>query len=159
MSTPTADLCDRHGDIVRVVAADLRDFGGLATFSGTIATLRVHDDNALVRLILSEPGRGRVLVIDGAGSRRTALVGATLGQLAEDNGWSGVVVWGSVRDTVELRGRRIGVRALTSCPCPPQKAGTGERDVPVQIAGLTVAPGQWLAADADGIIVSDVALA
>ncbi len=99
----TADLCDQLGDSLRVMPPRLQDFGGSTSFHGPITTLRVLEDNALVRTVLSERGAGRVLVIDGGGSVRTALVGGKLGQLAQDNGWSGIVVWGTVRDVEELR--------------------------------------------------------
>lgn len=133
--------------------------GGVPAFCGQVATLRVHEDNALVRMVLSTPGHGRVLVVDGGGSVRVSLVGGKLGQLAEVNGWSGVVVWGAVRDTLELAACHVGVRALATCPRPPRKAGAGERDVPVTLGGVTIAPGMWLAADADGVVVADRPLA
>lgn len=154
MTTATADLCDLHGDALRILASEFRDFGGVASFSGGVTTVRVNGDNALVRTVLSEPGLGRVLVIDGGRSLTCALVGGRLGALAADNGWSGVVVWGAVRDVAELATAHVGVRAVTSCPCPPKKTGAGERDVPVTVAGATLVPGDWLAADADGIVVA-----
>ncbi len=155
----TADLCDQHPDAVRVLPPGLLSLGGVAAFSGNVTTLKVHEDNALVRTVLSTPGQGRVLVIDGGGSLRVSLVGGKLGTLAEDNGWNGVVVWGAVRDTLELAACRVGVRALATCPRPPQKTGAGERDVPVTLGGVTIAPGMWLAADADGVLVADRPLA
>ena len=154
MSTPTADLCDRHLDALRILAPEFRDYGGVVGFAGQVTTLRLHGDNALVRTALSEPGLGRVLVIDGGRSVACALVGGRLGALAADNGWSGVVVWGAVRDAIELAACHVGGRALATCPVPPQKTGAGERDVPVDVAGVTIVPGDWLAADADGIVVA-----
>src|SRR5262249_17303314 len=130
------------------------DFGGLPSFAGTVTTLKVHEDNALVRTMLSDPGNGRVLVIDGGGSLACALVGGNLAKLAEQNGWSGIVVSGAVRDVTELRACRVGLRALAANPRKSRKAGAGTRDAVVQIAGVTIAPGSWLAADADGIIVA-----
>lgn len=152
-SFATADLCDQGGDAFQVLPPGLLNLGGLAAFHGPVTTLRVHEDNALVRTTLSEPGDGRVLVIDGGGSVRTALVGGKLGQLAQDNGWSGVVVWGAVRDAVELADARVGIRALATCPKPPRKTGAGERDVAVVLGGVPISPGMWLAADADGVVV------
>jgi regulator of ribonuclease activity A len=151
---PTADLCDEFGGEVRVLQLDLRDFGGRAAFAGPVTTLRVFEDNALVRATLETPGAGRVLVVDGSGSLQTALVGGNLGTLAARNGWAGLIVWGAVRDVAELRQCDVGIRALASCPRKSDKAGRGERDVPVSLDGVLVSPGEWLAADEDGIIVA-----
>jgi regulator of ribonuclease activity A len=149
----TADLCDEYGSGVQVVSPALADFGAIPSFSGPVTTLQVHEDNALVRAALEEPGDGRVLVVDGAGSLRTALVGGNLGKLAETQRWSGIVVWGAVRDVAELRRCNIGLRALGATPRKSAKTGAGRRDVPVEFGGVTIRPGQWLAADADGIVV------
>jgi len=150
----TADLCDLHGDVIQVLPPGLLNLGGVAAFSGTVTTLRVHEDNLLVRTVLSGPGHGEVLVVDGGGSLRTALVGGRIGQLAADSGWSGVVVWGAVRDSLELAVCQVGIRALATCPRPPQKTGVGQCDVPVTLGGITIASGMWLAADADGVVVA-----
>jgi len=152
--TQTADLCDERGDDIQVVAPGLIDFGGQVAFAGPVTTLQLHEDNALVRVVLGDPGAGRVLVIDGGGSLHCALVGGNLGKLAEQNQWSGIVVWGAVRDVAELRECRIGLRALSANPRKSEKRGSGVRDVPVVIGGVTVNPGDWLAADADGVVVS-----
>jgi regulator of ribonuclease activity A len=152
---PTSDLCDQFGDLMRVLEPGLQDFGGVTEFSGPVVTLRVFEDNALVRATLETPGEGRVLVIDGGASVRSALVGGLLGQLAERNRWAGVVVWGAVRDTEELRQCHVGIRALAANPRRSAKHGVGERDVPVTVAGVAIQPGHWLAADADGIVVMD----
>lgn len=154
MSRPTADVCDELGDQVRVFPPGLQDFGGVASFAGPAATLRVHEDNALVRATLETPGRGRVLVVDGAGSLRTALVGGNLGALAATNGWTGIVVWGAVRDVAELRRTPVGIRALASMPRRSARQGQGERDVPLALGGIVVNPGDWVLADADGVVVS-----
>lgn len=156
---PTADLCDEYGHGVRVLMPGLQDFGGVASFAGPVTTLRVMEDNSLVRAALELPGEGRVLVVDGGASLRCALVGGQLGQLAERRGWAGIVVWGAVRDTEELRRCRVGIRALASNPRKSGKHGAGERDIAVTIAGVTIEPGEWLAADADGIVVSAERLA
>lgn len=154
MAKPTSDLCDEHGDLVQVLAPGLTEFGGAAAFSGVVATLQVSDDNSLVREALERPGEGRVLVVDGGRSLGSALVGGNLAKLAEANNWSGIVVWGAVRDIAEIQQCRIGVRALAACPRKSRKAGSGLRDVPVEIAGITIRSGDWIAADADGIVVS-----
>lgn len=153
MITPTADLCDQFGETLRVLEPGLASFGGVSAFGGRVATLRVLEDNGLVRAALESPGVGRVLVVDGHASLRCALLGGNLGRLAERNGWAGVVVWGAVRDVTELQRCRIGVRALASCPRRPARDGAGERDLRVLVAGVTISPGDWLVADADGIVV------
>ena len=152
--TPTADLCDELGADAQVLTPGLIDFGGQMAFAGPVTTLRLHEDNALVRLTLEAPGAGRVLVIDGGASLRCALVGGNLAKLAERNLWSGIVVWGAVRDVSELRECRIGLRALGANPRKSGKGGAGSQDLPVVVGGVAVKPGDWLAADGDGIIVT-----
>jgi regulator of ribonuclease activity A len=155
---PTTDLCDAHGERVSVAAPIFRSFGGRARFAGTVATLECFEDNSLVRTALEEPGAGRVLVVDGGGSLRCALVGGNLGVLAQRNGWSGIVVHGCVRDTAELRQADVGVLALATNPRRSEKRGAGRRDVAVSFAGVTFAPGAWVCADEDGLIVADAPL-
>lgn len=137
-----------------MVAPGLRDYGGVASFHGPATTLRLFEDNALVRTVLESPGDGRVLVIDGGGSLACALVGGNLGKLAATNGWAGIVVWGAVRDAAELRQSGVGIRALATNPRKSAKTGAGERDVPVTIGGALVAPGQWVTADEDGVVIT-----
>ena len=155
MTTATTDLCDAFGAEVRVAEPLFLDFGGVAGFAGPIETLRVFEDNALVREALELPGHGRVLVVDGAGSRRTALVGGNLAALATRNGWPGILVHGCVRDSAELAATPVGIKALGAVPRKSAKTGVGERSVPVTFAGVTFVPGQWLYADRDGVIVAD----
>src|SRR5512138_1554236 len=112
MTLATTDLCDAHGHDVRVAEPLFHDYGGASAFSGRIETLRVFEDNALVRETLEQPGEGRVLVVDGGGSRRTALVGGNLAALAARNGWSGLVVHGCIRDSAEIARTPVGVKAL-----------------------------------------------
>jgi regulator of ribonuclease activity A len=151
----TADLCDAFPDRVRVVEPIFRDWGGVGAFSGPVDTLRVRDDNGLVRAALETEGRGRVLVVDGGGSLRTALLGGRLAALAQQSGWSGVVVYGCVRDSAELAAAKVGVKALVAQPMKSGKTGDGERSVPVTFGGVTFRPGDWIYADADGIVVAD----
>lgn len=151
----TADLCDAFPDKVTVVEPLFRDWGGVSRFAGAIETLRVFEDNALVRKALESQGNGRVLVVDGGGSLRAALVGGRLAMLAQKNGWSGIVVFGCVRDTAELAATAIGVKALTTCPRKSAKVGRGDQAVPVTFAGVTFTPGQWLYADADGVVLAE----
>lgn len=150
----TADLYDRYEAEVQVAEPILGDFGGLTTFSGRIATVKVYEDNALVRKRVEEKGDGRVLVIDGAGSTRTALVGDKLAKTAEENGWAGLVIHGCVRDAEDLADLDLGIKAMATTPRKSAKRGTGDAEVPVTFAGVTFTPGQWLYADPDGIIVA-----
>jgi len=158
MTFSTPDLSDALGDDVRVAEPVFRDFGGLRRFSGECETLRVFEDNALVRSVLEGEGRGRVLVVDGGGSLRTALVGGNIAALAARNGWSGIVVYGAVRDLAELAVAGVGVKALAACPRKSGKAGTGERGVAVRFAGLEFAAGNFLWSDEDGLLLADRAL-
>jgi regulator of ribonuclease activity A len=150
----TTDLSDDFPALVRHVQPLFRDYGGRLGFCGPVATLRVPDDNSLVRAAVETPGKGRILVVDGGGATEYALFGGNLGKLAEENGWSGVVVHGCVRDAVELRQCKIGVKALATHPKRSDKRGFGETDVVLRFAGVTIAPGEWLYADEDGIVVS-----
>lgn len=154
MRFATSDLLDAHLE-AQVAEPLFRDFGGAHSFAGPIATLKLFEDNSYVRTALSEPGSGRVLVVDGGGSLRCALLGDQLAALGVKNRWSGVVLWGCVRDTAALAKLSLGVKALAAHPRKSAKRGVGERDLPVSFAGVTFKPGAWLYADADGIIVSD----
>jgi regulator of ribonuclease activity A len=156
----TCDLCDAHkdGQTLRVLPPAFRDFGARHRFCGPVSTVKCFEDNALVKAALDSPGEGRVLVVDGGGSLRRALVGGNLGAAAVRNGWAGVVVDGCVRDVAELAACEVGIRALGAMPLPTVKRDEGQRDVPVQVQGVWVSPGDWLYADADGIVVADRAL-
>jgi regulator of ribonuclease activity A len=155
MSIATTDLCDAHPE-VQVCEPIFSDFGGRKAFYGPIATLQVFEQNALVRGTLGMPGGGRVLVVDGGGSLRCALLGGNLGRLGAHHGWSGVVVNGCVRDSAELASQDIGVKALAAHPRSSDKGLlAGPVDLVVIFAGVTFRPGAWLYADSDGILVSD----
>ena len=154
----TTDICDAHPD-VQVCAPVFRDFGGVSAFHGPIATLKVFEDNALVRTMLEQPGGGRVLVIDGGGSLRCALVGGNLGGLAFEHGWAGILVHGCVRDSAELAAQAIGIKALAAHPRKSEQGlHLGHADRVVEFAGVRFAPGAWLYADADGVLVAARAL-
>jgi regulator of ribonuclease activity A len=160
MSVPsTCDLCDaREGDAsVRVLPPVLRSFGGSAAFQGPVATVQCFEDNSRVKAALEEPGNGRVLVVDAGASLRCAIVGGNLAALGARNGWAGIVVDGCVRDEAEIAAASIGVRALALHPRRSEKRGEGRRDKPVRIQGVDVRPGDWLVADADGVVVLDKA--
>jgi regulator of ribonuclease activity A len=163
MSFATADLCDAHEDqlalgTLRVLEPVFRLFSRAAYFSGPAVTLKVFEDNALVRATLEEQGAGRVLVVDGGGSLRCAIVGGNLAEIAQQSGWAGIVLYGCVRDTLELNEIDIGIAALGTCPRRCQTRGAGERDVPVRLPGALVQPGEWIYADLDGVLVANAAL-
>ncbi len=153
MDLCTADLSDQRGDEVAPCLLQLRSFGAVRAFSGPASTVRCLDDNALVRAALSEPGAGRVLVVAGGGSLRSALVGDVLAGLAVANGWVGIVVDGAVRDVAALARLDVGVLALGTNPRRGGRAGAGERDVPVVVGEATVHPGALVFADEDGVLV------
>ena len=149
----TADLVDDIWPDVRSCDLQLRTFGGRAQFAGPISTVRCFQDNALLKSVLSEPGDGGVLVVDGGGSLHTALVGDVIAALARNNGWAGVIVHGAVRDTALLRTLDIGIKALGTNPRKGTKTGAGQRDVPVEFGGVTFSPGEIAYCDDDGIVV------
>lgn len=155
MSFATTDLCDEYGDKIQVADPIFKRFGGREAFCGPIRTVKLHEDNSLVRAALESPGEGHVLVVDGGGSLRCALLGDRLAELAIENGWNGVVVYGCVRDTKELAGMNLGVLALAAHPRRSEKRGEGQPDVAVVMAGVHFAPGSYLYADADGLIVAE----
>ena len=155
----TADLCDDHRPRLRVPDLPLLDFGRRRAFAGQIETVVAPEDNTLVRAALEEDGRGRVLVVDGLGSRRCALLGDNIAAMAAGNGWEGLVIHGCVRDSAELAGIDLGVKALGTNPTKSGKRGWGVRGEPVTFGGVTFAPGDHLYADADGVVVADRPLA
>ena len=155
MDFKTAYLCDEFEQSVSVAEPLLRDHGGSTSFYGNLATVNVFEDNVLVREALETDGQGRVLVVDGGGSMRCALVGDRLAQLAHENGWAGIVVDGCIRDSDEISRIPVGVKARHTVPKKSAKRGIGERGVPVRFAGLTFTPGHYLYADPDGIVIAD----
>ena len=154
MTFTTADLYDLHEGSVHVALPLFKDYGGRKVFCGQVVTVRVFEDNSLVRTALSEQGQGKVLVIDGGESLRCALVGDLLAQMAKDNGWEGIIVSGCIRDSSVITGINIGLKALGTNPRKSVKKGVGDRDMPVTFAGVTFNPGDFVYADTDGILVS-----
>ena len=152
-SAGTADLVDRLGDDVRSCDLQLRQLGGRTRFAGPLRTVRCSGDNALVKQVLSTPGGGGVLVVDGGGSLHSALVGDLIAGLAVDNGWAGLVLHGVVRDAAALAELPLGVKALGTNPRKSRKDGVGEVDVPVGFGGVTFSPGEWVCSDEDGVLV------
>ncbi|HEY6750393.1 MAG TPA: ribonuclease E activity regulator RraA [Rubrobacteraceae bacterium] len=155
MNFRTPDLCEEFEESVRVTEPLFRDYGDAGSFCGPKATVRVFEDNVLVRETLETEGRRRVLVVNGGGSPRCALIGERHARFAYENGWAGVVINGCIRDSEEISKITVGVKALHIVPKRSSKEGVGERDVPVSFAGVTFAPGHYLYADADGIMVAD----
>jgi regulator of ribonuclease activity A len=153
--TKTADLYDAYGDALQVAEPVFRSFGGRTAFAGPIATVKVFEDNTLVRANLETTGGGHVLVVDGGGSLRCALVGDLLAQLAIDNGWAGIIVNGCIRDSEEMGAMDIGVKALAAHPAKSEKRGEGRENIALRFAGVTFNPGDHVYADADGIVVVD----
>lgn len=162
MSFKTPDLCDEYetelGKTLRVVAPMFQRYGARASFAGQIVTLKIFEDNTLVREVLGEPGQGKVLVVDGGGSLRCALVGDQLAILAQKNGWEGIVVYGCIRDSADINQLDIGVRALNTHPQKSVKRGVGERNLSVTFGGVTFYADEWLYADEDGVLVSSTKL-
>jgi regulator of ribonuclease activity A len=150
---PTADLVDDIGPDVRSCDVQFHQFGARAQFAGPISTVRCIEDNALLKSVLSTPGDGGVLVVDGAGSLHTALVGDVIAELARSNGWIGLVLHGAVRDAATLRGIDLGIKALGTNPRKSGKTGAGERDVTVSFGGVAFGPGDIAYCDDDGIVI------
>lgn len=150
----TADLIDSHGDKLQSCEVQFRQYGGRRNFHGPVRTVHTLEDNALIKHLLAGPGQGAVLVVDGGGSLRTALMGDMIAGDALKNSWAGVIIYGAVRDTLALGQLDLGVKALGSNPCKSSKNGTGDVDIPVTFGGTTFAPGTWVYSDDDGVVVS-----
>ena len=151
----TTDICDEHEHQVNVAEPiGFRNFGGREEFSGKIETVKCHEDNSLVRAALERNGKGKVLVVDGGGSLRCALLGDMLATLAQNNGWAGILIYGSVRDSAILATLDIGVLALGKHPKKSAKKNEGAANIPVYFAGVIFVPGQYIYIDADGILTS-----
>lgn len=159
MSFATTDLCDQYDSQLQVAEPLFANFGGLDAFHGEIVTLKLFEDNSLVRATLETPGLGRVLVVDGGGSLRCALVGDQLASLGIRNEWAGIIVYGCIRDSKAISQMSIGVQALGTNPKKSVKKGEGTPGIPVNFAGVTFHPGHWVYADEDGIVVSTTPLA
>ncbi|MBD9402394.1 ribonuclease E activity regulator RraA [Comamonas sp. CMM02] len=158
----TCDFCDVYksdeSGAFRVLPPVFQHFGGKMQFAGQVTTVKCFEDNSLVKQALDTAGQGRVLVVDGGGSLRKALVGGNLAAAAAHNGWAGVLVYGCVRDAAELRAAEVGICALALMPMPTDKRGEGQKDAVVDIAGVRLQPGDWLYADEDGIVIAATAL-
>lgn len=157
MAFRTPDLCDQYADTHHLQIAEpmFRSFGGKSSFSGRVTTLKVFEDNVLIRKTLEEKVEDGVLVIDGGGSHRCALLGGNLAKLACNNGWQGIIVYGCIRDSVEVNRLPIGILALHTHPLKSHKRSTGDRDMLITVAGVNFKTGYYVYADEDGIVVSD----
>jgi regulator of ribonuclease activity A len=151
--TATADLYDEHGEALASLSVQLRDFGGVRSFSGPIRTVRCFEDNGLVKAVTQTPGEGAVLVVDGGGSLRSALMGDLIAAAAVENGWAGAIIHGAIRDSVAIGGLRLGVKALGTNPRKSSKTGAGVLDEAVEIGGVVFRPGATVYADEDGVLV------
>ncbi len=158
MSFKTADLCDHFSDIVQIAEEQMGDFGGLGAFSGVIETVKAFEDNSKVRECVDSPGKGKVLVVDGGGSMRCAMLGDQLAAKAVKNGWAGIVINGCIRDSADIAEMEIGVKALGTHPLKTEKLDAGSHNVPVRFAGVDFIPGHYVYADEDGLLVSEKAL-
>jgi len=161
MSSPdftTSDLCDANEATIRVVDPGFRLYGGRIKLAGMIETVKCHEDNQLVKETLATDGTGKVLIVDGGGSMRRALMGDQIAASATKNGWNGVVVFGCIRDAAAIAKLDLAVRALDTHPHKTVKRGWGEKNVPVRFHGVTFAPGEYIYADEDGIVVHPTAL-
>ncbi|HSU37754.1 MAG TPA: ribonuclease E activity regulator RraA [Propionibacteriaceae bacterium] len=151
----TADLVDLLGDQLASVALPFQSFGGKARFSGPVVTVKCFEDNALLKqkLAQEEAPEGKVLVVDGGGSHRSALVGDIIAGIAVERGWAGLIIHGVVRDSATLRTLPIGIKALGTNPAKSSKTGAGQTDIAIDIAGVTFRPGSWVYCDEDGIVI------
>jgi len=152
LSTP--DLCDAYEGKVRVLAPIFNNYGGIKAFFGQAVTIKCFEDNSVVKELVSNQGEGRVIVMDGGGSLRRAILGDMLAEKAAQNGWAGLVINGCIRDVDEIGRTELGVKALNVHPMKTDKRGIGDLNVPVQMAGQVIQPGEWVYADNNGVIVS-----
>ncbi|MAR92840.1 MAG: ribonuclease E activity regulator RraA [Pseudomonadota bacterium] len=154
MKIITPDLCDAHPDRVRVVEPLFTNYGGRSTFGGEIVTVKCHEDNSLVKEQVGLPGAGRVLVVDGGGSLRCALLGDMLAEKAAQNQWAGLIIYGCIRDVDEIRQTDLGVQALRTIPIKSKRQGRGDLNIPVTFGGVCFHPGEYVYADNNGVIVA-----
>ncbi len=155
MTIVTPDLCDAYPELVRVAEPIFTNYGGRAAFGGEVITVKCHEDNSLVKEHVSNPGDGKVMVVDGGGSLRCALLGDMLAEKAAENNWAGLIIFGCIRDVDEIRKTDLGVQALRTIPIKSNRKGRGDLNIPVTFAGVTFNPGEFVYADNNGVIVSE----
>lgn len=154
MKIVTPDLCDAYPELVRVVEPIFTNYGGKSAFGGEVLTIKCHEDNSLVKEHVGNPGNGRVMVVDGGGSLRCALLGDMLAANAVKNGWAGIIIYGCIRDVDDIRTMDLGVQALRTIPIKSNRQGRGDLNIAVTFGGVTFKPGEFVYADNNGIIVS-----
>jgi len=154
MSISTPDLCDEFAQQLKVLDSVFVNYGGVRSFYGEVVTIKCFEDNSLVKKLVGTSGEGRVIVMDGGGSLRRAILGDMLAEMAANNGWAGLVINGCIRDCVEISSTAVGVKALNTHPMKTEKRGLGDMNVAVSFAGQTIKPGDWLYSDDNGIVVS-----
>jgi len=150
----TPDLCDEYPDLVRVVEPIFKNYGGKSSFGGQIVTIKCHEDNSVVKETAGTPGNGKIIVVDGGGSLRRALLGDLIADNAVENGWEGFIIYGCIRDVDSISTMNLGVKALNTNPLKTEKKGIGDLNIPVSFGGVTFKPGEYVYADSNGIIVS-----
>ena len=158
MSFVTCDLCDENPEVVKIVEPLFTNYGGKRVFGGEIVTVKCHEDNSLVKEHVANPGEGRVMVVDGGGSLRCALLGDMLAEKAAQSGWAGLIIYGCIRDVDQIGDTDLGVQALRTIPIKSNRQGVGQLNVSVTFGGVTFNPGEYVYADNNGIIVSETAL-
>jgi len=159
MNYVTPDLCDQHPELVRVLEPIFTNYGGRASFGGEVVTIKCYEDNSLVKEQAGTDGRGKVLVVDGGGSLRKALLGDMIAENAVKNNWVGLIIFGCIRDVDAISELNLGVQAINSIPLKTEKRGIGDLNVPLQFAGVTIQPGEFIYADNNGVIVANKSLA
>ncbi|MEM8927348.1 MAG: ribonuclease E activity regulator RraA [Bacteroidota bacterium] len=150
----TADLWDEHGTALKVWPLELTNYGGKTAFCGEIVTLKVYEDNSYVRKTLEENGKGKVLVVDGGGSKRCALLGDNIATLANENGWEGMIIYGCIRDSKVIRTMDVGVKAIGTCPVKSRKENVGAKGGTLIIEGTEIIHGTYVYSDEDGVLFS-----
>jgi len=150
----TPDLCDKYPDLVRVVEPIFKNYGGKSSFGGQIVTIKCYEDNSVVKETAGTAGNGKIIVVDGGGSLRRALLGDLIAENAVQNGWEGFIIYGCIRDVDDISTMNLGVKALNTNPLKTDKKGIGDLNIPVSFGGVTFKPGEYVYADSNGIIVS-----
>lgn len=150
----TPELCDKYPDLVRVVEPIFKNYGGKSSFGGQIVTIKCHEDNSVVKETAGTAGNGKIIVVDGGGSLRRALLGDLIAENAVQNGWEGFIIYGCIRDVDTISTMNLGVKALNTNPLKTEKKGIGDLNIPVSFGGVTFKPGEYVYADSNGIIVS-----
>ena len=155
MSYYTADLWDEYSDELTLLNVPLNAYGKNRLFHGEVVTLKVYEDNSLVKAELLTNGKDKVLVVDGGGSRRCALVGDNLAQLAIENEWSGIIIYGCIRDSEQINDMDVGIKAIGTCPVKSIKKNEGIKSQDLIIEGTQIKNGDYLYADADGVLLAN----